>query len=553
MVTAVWRRAGIMTAGLSLTFLLLFIASFAAQKLPVPDGAMLADAYWQQHGVSSSGGVFGSQLGLMVHMLMHVWLLWLVPLAGLLITLVLVNREVDTGEMAVYLERIHLLENALTDSRNAAELYTSRWETLNTKFDQMFENSAEIWLVLDRGGSIRRWNRSAVDLARRFHPGVTDTLEGRPLSDVINSNDLNSVLNPVRLAMASGNVSNGEVHLPTVGQHFLAWIFPLGDEVAVVLRDITHRYREGAFLQSAERLVRQLVEDSVRPVAVLDPNWNYLYVSRKWSEIMGLDPRDTLVGNDHRLKVPDFPAERRIFEPQLAEGQRVGRDDERRTVNGREVILSWHIRPWMDAFGRLGGYIFTVVDNTESARLKQQVSQAVERENALAYSDALTGLPNRQLFNDRLNMSLAQAYRQLGKVALFFLDLDGFKAVNDQLGHDSGDLLLKQVAERLKTCVRTTDTVARLGGDEFTIILSVRDRADAEQVAAKVLSTIRAPYDLNGKIADKVGTSIGIAMYPQDGTQGAELVRKADGAMYAAKQGGKNAWRFATQEIVVKV
>lgn len=268
---------------------------------------------------------------------------------------------------------------------------------------------------------------------------------------------------------------------------------------------------------------------------------------------MGLDGRETLVGHDHRIKVPDFPAERRVYEPQLAEGKRVGRDDERRVVNGREMILSWHIRPWMDAFGRTGGYIFTVVDNTESTRLRQQVVQAEERENALAYSDALTGLPNRQLFNDRLNMSLAQAYRQLGKVALFFLDLDGFKAVNDQLGHDYGDLLLKQVAERLKTCVRTTDTVARLGGDEFTIILSVRDRADAEQVAEKVLRTVRAPYDLNGKVADKVGTSIGIAMYPQDGTQGADLVRKADAAMYAAKQGGKNAWRFSTQEITVKV
>jgi diguanylate cyclase (GGDEF)-like protein len=180
------------------------------------------------------------------------------------------------------------------------------------------------------------------------------------------------------------------------------------------------------------------------------------------------------------------------------------------------------------------------------------VNQAEERENALAYSDALTGLPNRQLFNDRLNMALAQAYRQLGKVALFFLDLDGFKAVNDQLGHDYGDLLLKQVAERLKTCVRSTDTVARLGGDEFTIILAIRDKADAKQVAEKILATVRVPYDLNGKVADKVGTSIGIALYPQDGSQAADLMRKADASMYAAKQAGKNTFRFATMEIVVQ-
>ncbi len=267
---------------------------------------------------------------------------------------------------------------------------------------------------------------------------------------------------------------------------------------------------------------------------------------------MGLDPNKPVSGLDHRVLVPDFPPDLRVMEQQLATGHSVGREDERRVVNGREYILNWHIRPWMDAFGRFGGYIFLVVDNTEVTRLRQKVLQANERENALAYSDALTGLPNRQLFNDRLNMSLAQAYRQLGKVALFFLDLDGFKAVNDQLGHDYGDLLLKQVAERLKTCVRTTDTVARLGGDEFTIILAIRDKRDAELVAEKILNTIRAPYDLNGKVADKVGTSIGIALYPMDGTQGADLVRKADAAMYAAKQGGKNAWRFSTTEIVIQ-
>jgi diguanylate cyclase (GGDEF)-like protein len=132
-----------------------------------------------------------------------------------------------------------------------------------------------------------------------------------------------------------------------------------------------------------------------------------------------------------------------------------------------------------------------------------------------------------------------------------FLDLDGFKKVNDTLGHDAGDLLLKQVAARLQAQVRNTDTVARLGGDEFTIILSIRDRADAEQVAEKLLSAIRAPYNLNGQEAN-VGTSIGIALFPQDGGQAAELVRKADAAMYEAKQAGKNTYRFATKQIVIQ-
>ena len=538
--------------GVMATLLVLMFSVILLQKMPLPDAVELSAAYWQNRG--SAGGILGSvaqQFGLVGYMMVHVWILWLIPIAGLLITAVIVNRDVDTGEMAVYLERIHLLEQALADARGAAELYSGRWDSVNSKFDLMFENSAEMWMVLGRSGGIRRWNKAVLDLARQLHPGL-ETLEGRPLNDVVAPNDQGQLSNAIREAFTTGAVWNGEVQLPSANQYLLAWIFPLGDDVAIVLRDISHRYRDNAFLQSSERLVRQLTEDSVRPVAVLDAEWRYLYVSRKWSEVMGLDPQMTLVGSDHRSKVPDFPADRRVVEQQLSTGQIVGRDDERRVVNGREYILSWRIRPWLDAFGRLGGYIFTVLDQTEMTRLRQQVAQAEDRENALAYSDALTGLPNRQLFNDRLNMSLAQAYRQLGKVALFFLDLDGFKAVNDQLGHDYGDLLLKQVAERLKSCVRSTDTVARLGGDEFTIILAIRDKRDAEQVAEKILHTIRAPYDLNGKIADKVGTSIGIALYPLDGTQGAELVRKADAAMYAAKQGGKNAWRFTTQEITIQ-
>lgn len=537
--------------GILLTLLTLMVVAIMLQKMPLPNAGALANSYWQSQPTNSGGfASVGAQFGLLKYLLLNVWILWLVPLAGLVVTSVILSRDVDTSEVTVFLERIHLLEQALTEARNGMELYTARWETLNTKFDQMFETSAEMWLVIDRAAGIRRWNKTAVDLARRIHPGI-DSLEGHPLSDMIPINEKTQLMEAVQAALVHGEVWNGEIHLPTVQQHLLAWVFPLGEEVAVILRDISHRYKDNAFLQSSERLVRQLVEDSVRPVAVLDADWRYLYVSRRWSDIMGLDPTQMLIGVDHRLKVPDFPADRRVIEQQLATGTVVGRDDERRVVEGREYILNWHIRPWLDAFGRLGGYIFTVVDQTEVTRLRQQVAQAADRENALAYSDALTGLPNRQLFNDRLNMSLAQAYRQLGKVALFFLDLDGFKAVNDQLGHDYGDLLLKQVAERLKTCVRTTDTVARLGGDEFTIILAIRDKRDAEQVAEKVLQTIRAPYELNGKVADRVGTSIGIALYPQDGTQGAELVRKADAAMYAAKQGGKNAWRFSTTEITI--
>lgn len=546
-----WARRILVVVGCTLvTVLLLLVVTMLLQRLPLPNATSLADAYWQRTSGVGMGAIT-AQFGLVWHMLAHMWLLWLVPLCGVLLMIALMGQQEEMAEVTVFLERIHLLEQALKEARDKADMYGERWGLLNNRLDELFENSAEAWLVVDRAKGIRRWNKTALELARRTMPGL-EGLEGQAVRNVIPAVGQTELGQAVEDCGANGKVFNGEVHAQALQQWLLAWIFPMGEEVAVVLRDISHRYRDDAFIRSTEKLARQLVEDSVRPVAVLDASWRYIYVSRKWPEILGLGPAQGLIGRDHREAVPDFPSNMRVVEQQIAGGQMVGRDDERRTLNGRELLLSWHIRPWLDAFGRLGGYIFTVVDQTETIRLRQQVMQAAERENALAYSDALTGLPNRQLFHDRLNMALAQAYRQLGKVALFFLDLDGFKAVNDQLGHDYGDLLLKQVAERLKTCVRTTDTVARLGGDEFTIILSIRDRDDAQKVAQKVLETIRAPYDLNGKVADKVGTSIGIALYPQDGSQAADLMRKADNAMYGAKQGGKNAYRFATTEIKVQ-
>lgn len=516
------------------------------QLLPLPNVGELAEIYWTEYAYGGQGTLEG-HMGYVMFMLTRVWILWVIPLFGIL-GMWLAWQSRNDEELTAYLERIHMVEQALREARERADDYGGRWEVLNRKLDELFEATPEAWLVVDNAKGIRRWNRAAMELAQRTD-SLIDTLEGRPLSSVVNAGELMGKLAEV---MLDGRVWKGEFHAVSLQQWLLVWMFPLGTEVAIVLRDVTHQHRDHGFLQSSEALVRQLVEDSVRPVAVLDAGWRYLYVSRKWHEVMGLPAGLPLLRKDHRDVVPDFPGDVQVLENQLAHGQLVGREEEPRVMNGREVVLNWHIRPWHDAGGRLGGYIFTVMDMTDAVRLRQQVAQAEERENALAYSDALTGLPNRQLFNDRLNMALAQAYRQLGKVALFFLDLDGFKQVNDQMGHDYGDMLLKQVAQRLQTCVRQTDTVARLGGDEFTIILAIRDRRDAEQVAEKILKTIREPYDLSGKIASKVGTSIGIALYPQDGAQAADLMKKADNAMYSAKQSGKNTFRFSTVEIKVQ-
>jgi diguanylate cyclase (GGDEF)-like protein len=173
-------------------------------------------------------------------------------------------------------------------------------------------------------------------------------------------------------------------------------------------------------------------------------------------------------------------------------------------------------------------------------RLKQTNEQVAH----LAYHDALTGLPNRALFYDRLNQALSRAQREKESIAVLFLDLDGFKKVNDTLGHDTGDALLVQAAERIKSCVRKSDTVARMGGDEFTAILcNVGTGNGKEIVAQKILDAIRTAFTL-GDQSCNIGVSIGIAVYPNNGENVEELVKIADTAMYLAKDAGKNCYRF---------
>ncbi|MDX8405208.1 MAG: diguanylate cyclase [Mariprofundus sp.] len=162
----------------------------------------------------------------------------------------------------------------------------------------------------------------------------------------------------------------------------------------------------------------------------------------------------------------------------------------------------------------------------------------------MAHFDQLTGLANRSLFHDRLDQIAAQSKRHKNKFAILYLDLDGFKAVNDRLGHQAGDELLVKTAQRLKACVRAVDTVARMGGDEFTIILDdVHSQATIELIANKLINAVATPYEHIGPDL-QVTVSVGIAMYPDDSTNCNELITAADNAMYKAKKGGKNRYYF---------
>ncbi len=166
-----------------------------------------------------------------------------------------------------------------------------------------------------------------------------------------------------------------------------------------------------------------------------------------------------------------------------------------------------------------------------------------------AHHDPLTELPNRTLFMDRLQTAISQAHRYHRNFALLQIDLDRFKEVNDSLGHSAGDQLLVEAARRLVSCVRETDTVARLGGDEFAIILSeMTSLEEVKQIAQRIVTLLGEPYYLDAGTV-RISGCVGIALYPRDGREVELLLRNADIAMYAAKEGGRNQYRlFATQE-----
>ncbi|MEO8343556.1 MAG: diguanylate cyclase [Gallionella sp.] len=171
---------------------------------------------------------------------------------------------------------------------------------------------------------------------------------------------------------------------------------------------------------------------------------------------------------------------------------------------------------------------------------------AQQRIEQLAHYDELTHLPNRTLFYDRLGQAIMIAKRNHRSIALMYIDLDGFKLVNDTMGHHTGDLILVKVAERLRLSIRESDTLARLGGDEFTLILNdTHEREDMEKMAKKIIESIAHPFELKGHTV-QIGVSIGIARYPDDASTMGTLLIVADKAMYAAKAAGKNTYRFGT-------
>ena len=239
------------------------------------------------------------------------------------------------------------------------------------------------------------------------------------------------------------------------------------------------------------------------------------------------------------LTLPDVPGVRAVSEL-------------RRVAPGPAVLVLGNLDDEGLAFEAVlnGAQDYLIKGQSDAGLLRRSIRHAIERQRVerglsqLARHDPLTGLPNWALFQDRLSQALRRLERHGDLVGVIFIDLDGFKAINDRHGHLAGDRLLVAVAKRLLRVVRRTDTVARLGGDEFTIILEhLQGQADAAWIAEKVLASLRQPFELGGFVVG-LGASLGIALARQPGQPAERLTRQADAAMYRAKAAGGTGYRF---------
>ena len=303
-------------------------------------------------------------------------------------------------------------------------------------------------------------------------------------------------------------------------------------------RDITDRRRA----EERQRLAAAVFEAARESIIVTGVDGNIVAVNPAFCELSGYAEAEVLGQNPRLLQsgrqsAAYYAAVWRIV---ASEGAWQGEFWNRRKDGGLYLVLAT-ISQVRDAVGRLAYYVGIATDITR----QKEAEQRIER---LAYYDALTDLPNRALLAQRTEMALALAARRSAQLAMLFLDLDRFKEVNDSLGHAEGDALLVQVAARLNGLIREADTVCRLGGDEFVLLLPDTDQAGALRVADKLLAAFRQPFFVAGH-GLRATVSIGIALYPHDGSTFGDLLKNADAALYRAKQDGRNTRAFYAREM----
>ena len=451
-------------------------------------------------------------------------------LISLLIALLLGLRSLHVRQIA---ERSAVLEREMRERERAEEaLQASR-----TLLQALVESAGAVIYVFDGEGRLLLCNQAFEDkigLPR-------ERMLGMRRATFMPAEDAGRQEADDRQVMALRERASFEEtsRCPEGLRHYLTVKCPVFAEgqilgVVGIATDITERKRDEEQLKLAAAILASTSEG----VIITDMHGVIVAVNRAFSDITGYSEAEALGQKPSLLRSERQPPEfyQGMWTALVGSGSWQGEIWNRRKSG--EAYPQWlSISSIRGDRQQLTHFVGVFSDITS-------LKHSQERLEHLAHFDALTDLPNRVLFQDRLAHAIDRARRYRHGIAVMLLDLDGFKNVNDSLGHPVGDRLLVQVAQRLGQCVRIEDTVARLGGDEFAVILvNMGNTADAIEVIRKILASIEQPFDLEG-IGAMISTSIGVAVYPADGTTPTELVRNADAAMYGAKEAGRNTYCF---------
>lgn len=456
------------------------------------------------------------------------------------------NGAIIDVEIVAHNLDFHGIEAELVAARDVTELHNSE-----NKYRVLFEDSADANWMMDEKGFLA-CNSAALQMfgyaagAEMKHPNEISPpkqRDGTPSTKAIEQRIAAAFLNGKERfewlhQRKNGNVFPAEVCLTKL-------TLSGRPTLLATVRDITDRKEAEEALLFKTALLEAQAETTIDGILVVNESDHIVLTNRQFGLHFGIPDEVLMAGDDlivrnhlvARVDAPDAFIERIEY---LYSHRDEKSRDEIRLKNGR--VFDRYSAPLVDSQSRYRGRIWYFRDITDHKVAEQQVKY-------LAYYDGLTGLANRTLLKDRLAQALADARRQKHKVALLFLDLDGFKDINDSLGHSVGDLLLQGVAERLKTWGREQDTIARLGGDEFLVMLThVRDVPDAAVAAERFMDAIDGPFVVQGHSLS-VSCSLGISVFPEHGEDGETLIKNADAAMYSAKQSGRNSFRFFTEDL----
>ena len=479
-------------------------------------------------------------------------MLWAAP--------ILTEKGDSAGSTAVFediTERIHV-----EDKLHASE---ERQEQMQA---QLQRNEERIRLAFDTSG-IAFWDWNVVSdeqvwsaNAKRLL-GLSETSEANfhVLMGAVHPDDREIIRGSIDRALRDP-AANYSAEFRTVWlDQSVRWLFTVGRvfrdaegraaRMTGIVVDISERKRieerlqlQAAALQAAEAKYRLMFEDAIFGIFQAGPDGRWLRVNRALAQLHGYETPEELIATHPYIKsqLVNQNLVEQLMREADAEGEVRGKEFEVYCKDGTRKWLTTSARAVWNSEGSITMYEGMVEDITTRR-------DAEERAQFLAFYDPLTRLANRSLLGDRAGMALANARRNGTRVALLFIDLDRLKNVNDTLGHRVGDLLLKQVGERLRTCVREQDTVSRFGGDEFLVLLNpISEEFSADTVAERILSAIAREFVIEGHTLN-TRCSIGTSIFPDHAADVENLIKNADIAMYSAKENGRNTCRLFDQRM----